>query len=127
MNTIVSITKPVATVSTEIADQMDSLTGFHPALDRVVAALGDLLTADLDADRTQAVIAALGGCVDGNLRTLTALVVRQLGNPDANPALYGLDADRKQTLRRLGAEHAAALSDTDLDETASEMAAVIDA
>lgn len=114
------------TVTAEIAEQMESLTGFHPALDRVVSALGDLLAADLDAERTQAVIAALGGCVDGNLRTLTALVVRQLGNPDANPALTGLDDTRKQALRRLGAEHAAALSDFELDATASEMAAVLD-
>lgn len=110
----------------EITEQMDTLTGFHPALDRAVAALGDLLTADLDADRTQSIIAALSGCADGNLRTLTALIVRQLGNPDANPALHGLDDDQKQDLRRLGAEHAAALSNTRLDETASAMAAVID-
>jgi hypothetical protein len=127
MNAIVSVTTSVSNVSTEIADQMDNLTGFHPALDRVVTALGDLLAADLDAERTQAVIAALSGCADGNLRTLTALIVRQIGNPDANPALTGLDDTRKQTLRRLGAEHAAQVADFELDATASEMAAVIDA
>ncbi|MDF2712395.1 MAG: hypothetical protein K0R62_8047 [Nonomuraea muscovyensis] len=124
MNTTTHTT--AAALTTEIADQMDALTGFHPALDRVVTALGDLLAADLDAERTQAVIAALSGCADGNLRTLTALIVRQLGNPDANPALTGLDDTRKQTLRRLGAEHAAQVADFELDATASERAAVID-
>lgn len=112
-------------ITDEIADMMDDLTGFNPALDRVVAALGDMLTAGMNAEQSQSAIAALSGCVDSNVRTLTALVVRQLGNPDANPALADLDDTRKQTLRRLGAEHAAAIGNTDLDDTAAAMTAAI--
>lgn len=116
----------VPTVTSDIADLMDDLTGFHPALDRAVAALGDLLTADHDADRSQSLVAALGGLADGSFATLLGLVLRQLASPDANPALADLPTERKQKLRRLGAEYAAALADRYTEQLASEAAAVID-
>lgn len=120
MNTIQTTT----TVPSLIADLMDDLTGFHPALDRAVGALGELLTADLTADQSQSLVAALGGLADGGFTTLTALVVQRIANPDTNPALADLDADRKQTLRRLGSEYTALVDDS--RDTASELAAVID-
>lgn len=113
-------------VTAEIADLMDDLTGFHPALDRAVAALGDLLTANLNVDRSQSVVAALGGLSGGSFATLTGLVLRQIANPDANPALADLPANRKQTLRRLGAEYAAEISNPYLEQTASHASAAIE-
>lgn len=113
-------------VTAEIADLMDDLTGFHPALDRAVAALGGLLTANLNVDRSQSVVAALGGLSGGSFATLTGLVLRQIANPDANPALADLPADRKQTLRRLGAEYAAEISNPYLEQTASQASAAIE-
>lgn len=128
MNTTATKNLPtVPAVTTEIADLMDDLTGFHPALDRAVSAIGELLTGDLDADQSQSVIAALGGLADGSFATLLGLSVRQLANPDANPVLAALATESQQTLRRLGAEYAAAITHQDLEACASEAAAVIQA
>lgn len=113
-------------VSVQLADLMDDLSGFHPALDTLLASVAGLLSADLTADQSQSVIAALGGAEAGNVLTLLALTVRQIGNPDANPALAGLPVDRQQTLRRLGAEYAAAVDDPEQQQLAAEMSAVID-
>lgn len=109
-----------------IADLMADLTGFHPALDRAVDAIGDLLTADLNVDQSQSAVAALGGLSDGSFTTLIALAVQRIADPDANPALAHLDDERKQTLRRLGAEYAAALDDSYVGQLAAEASAVID-
>jgi hypothetical protein len=117
-------TTNTAPVPALILDLMDDLTGFHPALDRAVAALGELLAADLTADQSQSLVAALGGLADGGFTTLTALVVQRIANPDTNPALAELDADRKQTLRRLGSEYTALVNDS--TDTASELSAAID-
>jgi hypothetical protein len=113
-------------ISAEISALMDDLTGFHPALDRVIAALGDLLEADLTAAQSQSVIAALGGYAEGNVATLLALTVRRIADPDANAALTGLPTERKQTLRRLGAEYAAGADDPEQQALASEASAAID-
>jgi hypothetical protein len=125
MNTTAPITT-VPAITTQAVDLMSDLTGFHPVLDRIVSDLGQLLAADLDADQSQTLVAALGGFEDGNLRTLVAMVVQHLGSPDTNPALVDLPEDRQQTLRRLGAEHVAAVDDPALTRTAAEMSAVID-
>lgn len=113
-------------LTNEIADLMDVLTGFHPALDRAVSALGELALADLTADQSQTAVAALGGLEDGHFATLLGLVVRHIASPEMNPALVGLPDDRKQTLRRLGAEYAAAIDSLDMTELASEASAAID-
>jgi hypothetical protein len=129
MNTMTLTPKSTATVPavpTQITDLVDALTGFHPALDRAVLALEDLAAADLDADRSQSVVAALGGLTDGHMATLLGLVLRHIANPDTNRALAGLPEDRKQTLRRLGAEYAAAISDTYPTDLASEASAAIE-
>lgn len=112
-------------VDTQITDLADALTGFHPALDRAVSALADLAAADLTADASQAVVAALGA-YDENLSTLVGLVVQRIANPDANAALAGLPDDRRQTLRRLGAEYAATADDATPRDLAAEISAVID-
>jgi hypothetical protein len=113
-------------LSAEIADLMDALTGFHPALDRLVAAFGDLLTADLTGEESMATVAVLGGLDDGSVATLLGLALRRIADPDTNPALSGLDDARKQTLRRLGAEYAAAITDNHLTNTASQACAAIE-
>jgi hypothetical protein len=113
-------------VPAQITDLVDDLTGFHPALDRAAQALEDLAAADLDLDRSQSLVAALGGLADGSFATLVGLVLRQIASPDTNPALAGLPDDRKQKLRRLGAEYAAAIDDDYLERCASEASAVID-
>lgn len=122
--TTTTTTAPVLT--TQIADLIDDLTGFHPALDRAAAAIGDLLAADLDTDSSQSLVAALGGLTDGSFATLLGLAVRQIANPDANRALTDLPEDRKQTLRRLGAEYAASIADPYLEGLASSAAGVIE-
>lgn len=122
MTTTTNTTAPDALVT----DLMDDLTGFHPALDRAVSGLGELITADLDADSSQSVIAALGGFVDGSFATLLGLVVRRLADPDVNAGLGHLDSDSKQLLRRLGAEYAAQADSDYQRDTASEISAVID-
>jgi hypothetical protein len=124
MNTTTAATVPA--VTSQIADLMDDLTGFHPALDRIVAAFGELLTADLDADQSQTAIAVLGGLADGHLATLLGLTLRKIASPDTNPALADLTDDRKQTLRRLGAEYAAAIADDYTTRVAAEASAAID-
>lgn len=113
-------------LTNEMADLMDVLTGFHPALDRAVAALGDLAVADLDADRSQSAVAALGGLADGSFATLLGLVLRHIASPDSNPALADLPEARKQTLRRLGAEYAAAIDHDYQRDIASEASAAIE-
>lgn len=113
-------------ITSEIADLMDALTGFHPALDRAVSALAELAVADLDADQSQTAVAALGGLEEGHFATLLGLVVRHIASPDTNPALADLPDERKQTLRRLGAEYAAAMDDEHTKSLASEASAVID-
>jgi hypothetical protein len=124
MNTTTAATVPA--VTSQIADLMDDLTGFHQALDRIVAAFGELLTADLDADQSQTAIAVLGGLADGHLATLLGLTLRKIASPDTNPALADLTDDRKQTLRRLGAEYAAAIADDYTTRVAAEASAAID-
>jgi hypothetical protein len=119
-------TLPTATVPTEIADLIDDLTGFHPVLDRLVAAFGDVLAADFTADESMSAVAVLGGLADGHLATLLGLVLRQVANPDTNRALAHLPADRQQKLRRLGAEYAAEISSNYLARAASEACAVIE-
>lgn len=113
-------------ITNEIADLVDTLTGFHPALDRAVSALAELAVADLTADQSQTAVAALGGLEGGHVATLLGLVVRHIASPDTNPALTDLPDARKQTLRRLGAEYAAGIDDRDLTQIASEASAVID-
>lgn len=126
MNTTAHATATVPAITSEAVDLMAALTGFHPALDRIVSGFGELLAADLDADQSQSLVAALGAFDDGNLRTLLGMAVRQIANPDTNPALADLPEDRQQTLRRLGAEHVAALDDPALAYTAAEISAAID-
>jgi hypothetical protein len=119
-------TLTLAPVTAQIADLMDDLTGFHPVLDRLVAAFADVLTADFTTDQTMSAIAVLGGLADGHTATLLGLVLRQIANPDTNPALADLPETRKQTLRRLGAEYAAEISSNYLARPASEACAVIE-
>lgn len=125
MNTTTT-TATLSAPTAQIADLVDDLTGFHPALDRAVTALAELATADLDADRSQSAVAALGGFTDGSVATLLGLVVRHIASPDHNPALAGLPTDRQQTLRRLGAEYAAAVAADDVAQLAADAAAVIE-
>jgi hypothetical protein len=129
MNTMTLTPENTVTVPafpSQITDLVDDLTGFHPALDRAVQALEDLAAADLDADRSQSVVAALGGLCDGSVSTLLGLVLRHIADPDTNPALADLPAKRKQALRRLGAEYAAGADDWHQQALASEASAVID-
>ncbi|MEW1568288.1 hypothetical protein AB0454_35590 [Streptomyces sp. NPDC093509] len=112
-------------ISTEIAELMEDLTGFHPAVDRVVSTIGDLLTAGMNADRSMCAVAAIGAFDQGNIHVLLALVLQQIANPDANPALADLPDDRKQTLRRLGSEYVAALDYDHPTQVASEIAGAI--
>jgi hypothetical protein len=129
MKTMTITPEPIVTVPalpSHITDLVDELTGFHPTLDRAVHALKDLAAADLDADGSQSLVAALGGLTDGSLATLLGLIVRHIADPDANPALADLPADRKQKLRRLGAEYAAGADDWHQQALASEASAVIE-
>ena len=119
-------TVSVPAVLAQIQELAYDLTGFHPALDRAVSGLVELATATLDADQSQSAVAALGGLADGSLATLLGLTVRHLANPDTNAALADLPTDRKQALRRLGAEYTAAISGDCLTDIASEVCAVID-
>jgi hypothetical protein len=125
MNTTHTTTS-VPALNSNIADLMDDLTGFHPILDRLVATFGELLTADLDASESGDAVAVLGSLDGGSVATLLGLVVRHLADPDANPALAGLPVDRKQTLRRLGAEYAAEIDNSYLRGRAAEASAVIE-
>lgn len=114
-----------ATANTQIRDMADDLTGFHPLLDQAVTALAALAEADLTADQSQSLVAALGGFDDTTVATLAALVVKRIADPDTNRSLTDLPEDRKQTLRRLGSEYAAAV-DNGPQPIASEISAVID-
>jgi hypothetical protein len=105
---------------------MADLTGFHPALDRVIAAIGDLATADLTADHSMGVVAAIGAFDTSNVHILLALVLQQIANPDANPSLADLPKAHKQALRRLGSEYVAASDDSALQEIAADASAVIE-
>lgn len=113
-------------LSTEIADLMDGLTGFHPALDRIVAGFGELLSADLSADESMSAVAVLGGLVDGSFATLLGLSLRRLADPDANPALASLPEEQQQLLRRIGAEYAAEADNDAQRNRAASAAAVIE-
>ena len=119
-------TTAVPRITSEIAAVMDDLTGFHPALDRVVASIGDLLATDMDARQSMGVVAALGAFGDSNVHILLALALQQIANPDANPSLNDLPKARKQALRRLGSEYVAAADDSPLQEIAAETTAVIE-
>lgn len=120
-----SIPTTAPAVSTEITDVATQLVGFHPALDRAVTALVDLLEAGLTTDQSMCVVAALGGAED-SLSRLLGLVLRQIANPDTNPALADLPTGPKQALRRLGAEYAAGIDDDYLRQSAAEVCAVIE-
>ena len=126
MKTLTPTTVTVPASTALIAGLADDLTGFHPAMDRAVAALAELAVADLDIDGSQTAVAALGGFTDGSLATLLGLVLRHIASPDHNPALADLPDDRKQLLRRLGAEYAAALADSYVVQLASEASAAIE-
>lgn len=116
----------VRTLSPDVADLTAELTGIHPALDNAVAAIAELLYADLTADQTQSVIAALGSYEDGDFMRLVLLAIRDLGDPKTNPAVAALPAEDRNRARRLTAAYAA---DGDLDlrrDLTSEACAVID-
>lgn len=117
-------TAPV--VDTQLADLTADLTGFHPVLDRLVSALADVAAADFTAEESMTAVAVLGGLADGSAATLLGLVLRQVANPDTNPALTGLPEAGKRTLRRLGAEYAAAADDDNQRAVAAGAAAVLD-
>lgn len=121
-----TLTSTPVTVPAKISDLVDDLTGFHPALDRLVAAFEDVITADLTADQSMAAVAVLGGLADGNAATLLGLVLQHIANPDTNPALADLPAARKRKLRRLGSEYCAQIADDYLTDTAAEASAAIE-
>lgn len=125
MNAITTAVVP-ATTTTEAAALIEDLTGFHPVLDRLAAAFGDVLNADLTADQSMAAVAVLGALNNGNIATLLGLTLRHVANPDTNPALADLDDVRKQTLRRSGAEYAAAITEQHIEQAAAEACAAID-
>ncbi|QLJ06708.1 hypothetical protein HZZ00_37390 (plasmid) [Streptomyces sp. NEAU-sy36] len=125
--TLAPATAPTVPASTtQITELAQDLIGFHPALDTAVQALADLAAADLTTERSGAIVAALGGLADGHLATLVGLVLRHIANPDTNPALAHLPADRQQDLRRLGAEYSAEIANHYLEQRAAEACAVIE-
>lgn len=113
-------------LSADTADLMWELTGFHPALDRVVAAIGELLVTPLTAEDTRNVTAAVGAIEDTNVIGLLGLVVRDLADPALNPALRTLSPEDQDRTRAAGARFAAHLESTLPTESAGQIGCVID-
>ncbi|HEX5569217.1 MAG TPA: hypothetical protein VFY14_20260 [Streptomyces sp.] len=113
----------------EIADLAADLHGIHPGLD-LIARGTRLIAADsgLTQDTTQTLLAYLAGGVHGNpdVLGLLAALVKHLGDPDSNPALHGLPADRAAAARDYTAQYAAYDTDFAPRELCAEAAAAID-
>jgi len=113
----------------DIADQAADLRGIHPGIDAICD--GALLLAtdpNLDLDRTQTLLACLGGMGHGDpdvIGLLTALV-RHLGDPATNPCLAELPPERAAEMTGLVGKFAADVEDCTPRHHLAEAAAVID-
>ena len=78
----------------------------HPGIDLIRDGFRLLATDRLTADETQTILATLTGYAGADIVTALALTVQRLTNPDSNPALRGMPADRQQQTRELGEQYA---------------------
>lgn len=111
----------------DLAGLLDDLAGLHPAIDMMCDAIRLTALERHTVQDSQSLIAGLAGGADGtNVVTAIAMAIARLSNPDTNPALRDLPADRQKTTTRAGHLAYLALSDPDLHQTASETCAAID-
>ncbi|NUP37034.1 MAG: hypothetical protein HOY76_08450 [Streptomyces sp.] len=92
----------------DVETLLDSLTGFHPGTDLIVAGLRLLATSELTADQTQSVLAVLGGdyrAEEDLLAAVTAVVLR-LTDPATNRALRPLPGGIQRLVAELGRDYA---------------------
>ncbi|HEY5835015.1 hypothetical protein [Streptomyces sp.] len=86
----------------EIEGLLDDLDGIHAGVDLIRAGFRVLGLAALDRERTQTVLAALGGSEGADVMSLLAATIQRLTSYDANPALRGLGDDTAKDVRRIG-------------------------
>lgn len=99
-------TAPPAT--DELRDHADLLTGYGPAVAKVVSGLMDIAEGQWSASQTSDLLAVFGG-LNGSqdLLALIAAVVQRLGDPATNPGLRQLTPRRAQQIRSLTRQYAA--------------------
>ena len=103
----------------------EDLQGFSAGIDQILDGLRLIALQQHTTDSTQTHLAVLAG--DGpNITTLIARIVARLGDPEQNPALRDLPADRQEAVRQLAAQYAHYDAEFAPRELISETCAVID-
>jgi hypothetical protein len=112
----------------EFEGLLDDLAAVHDeGMDLLIAAARHIALARRTVDKSQTMIAALGGGSDGtNYATVLAHLIARLSDSETNPSLRTLPLERQKTARLAGENAFRAFADTDLHQTASETSAAID-
>jgi hypothetical protein len=109
----------------DLEEHMEALRGIDEGLDLALDGLRHVLLARHDQDRTQTLVAALGGWEKRNLVALTGRIIARLADPDTNPALRTLPLEQQKLARQAGADTAHWLGHPSLTTTASDTSAAI--
>lgn len=100
--------------ATDLDGTLDDLSGIHPGIDLVREGLALLANSTHTADRLQTVIAALAGSDGADVLAAIAHTVEHLTNPDIQPAVAGLPAERRKACELSGQLAAYTLNDPGL-------------
>lgn len=112
----------------ELEGLLEDLAAVHDeGMDLLIAAARHIALARRSIDKSQTMIAALGGGADGtNYATVLGHLMARLSNSETNPSLRTLPLERQKEARLAGEIAFRAFADPDLHQTASETSAAID-
>ena len=112
----------------ELEGLLEDLAAVHDeGMDLLIAAARHIALARRTVDKSQTMIAALGGGSDGtNYATVLGHLVARLSDSETNPSLRTLPLEQQKTARLAGEIAFRAFADPDLHQTASNTSAAID-
>lgn len=113
------------THTTDLDDTLEDLSGIHEGIDHIRHGLAVLANSTHTADRLQTIIAALAGSEGADVLTAIAHTVEHLTNPDTQPAVADLPAERRKACEHHGQLAAYTLNDPDLRTHTSNASAAI--
>ncbi|MYR75201.1 MULTISPECIES: hypothetical protein [unclassified Streptomyces] len=113
------------TATTDLDDTLDDLSGIHHGIDHIRHGLALLAASTHTADRLQTIIAALAGSDGADVLTAIAHTITHLTNPDTQPAVANLPAERRKACEHHGQLAAYNLQDPDLRTHTSNASAAI--
>ncbi|MFF8840498.1 hypothetical protein [Streptomyces sp. NPDC015130] len=122
---IPSRTMPVPALGDELDGQLEDTASIHAGVDMIRDGIRLLALDRLTADQTQTILSTIAGA-DATILGALGLLVQRLTNPDENPALDHLDAEKAKAVQVLGERFAYDLAELAPGEHTTEAAALID-